>query len=229
MFHVKHIIKFLIFQLFFILYCFSQEYNFDEFLRNYEFKIFSGEKEVGFINIKISSTSEGYQAEVNSYTDIPILFFLGGTNNKEIERYDKNLNPLDSLIVTMRKNNEFFTSVIISSSETGEYFCKFIRKRGQKEKLKEIKISFPIITAGNVIPFVNTDWDFEKEPKKIYNILDKDRFEVVKLKLNYLGEDDNFYKIKATLPSYLASFIIYLDKNKNIKYAEGLGLKVYGN
>lgn len=227
MFHMKQILKLLIFQLFFCFLCFSESYDYSKFLSTFKFKIFSDRKEVGFINIKISSTTSGYKSEVESYTDIPILFFIGGTYNSEIEIYDKNFTPISSEITTKQKNKQIFTSIVISSSETSEYICKFLKIKDKKEKHKYIKFKLPIITAGNVIPYVTINWDFEKENKIVYQVLDKDRFELINLKLSYLGKEGRFYKIKASLPNYFTTFLIYLDEDKNIKYAEGLGLKIY--
>ncbi len=228
MFHMKQILKLLIFQLIFCFFLFSDNYDYSGFLNSFEFEILSNKKKVGFISIHISSTSFGYQAEVKSYTDIPILFFISGTYNSEIEQYDENFTPINSEITTEQKNKKFFTSVIISSSNSGEYAYICVRMKDGKEKVRYIKFNnLPIITAGNVIPYVITHWDFEKENKKFYKVLDKDKFELINLKLTYLGKEGRFYKIKASLPSYLATFLIYLDENKKIKYAEGFGLKIY--
>jgi len=220
-----------------LLFC-QQNFIFDQFLREYKFKIFLSKKEVGFINIKISSfTSQNssdntstllyFFAEIESYTDIPILFFIGGTYNYETEVYDENFVPLSSKIETKEKDNKFVTMMNTELIEGQKYKCK-IRKEKKKVKLKELNFSSPILTAGNAIPLVSLLWDFEKEKFKKFYFIDKDGLEIREVKLEFLGKTkDGFYKIKIFIPYIMAKFIVFLDGQKNIKFAEGMGLEIY--
>ncbi|GEM_PF-1938423 len=239
---MKHFIKFLFFHIIFLFFTFlyTQEFEQDNFLkyqkffREYKFKIYRSKKEVGFINVKISSCiysesetcKRNFVAEIESYTDIPILFFIGETYNYEIENYDDNFVPLNSKIVTKEKKSEYITTMQTEKFFKNKYKCVF-RKENKKIKIKETSFSPPIITAGNAIPLVTILWNFEKEKNKKFYFIDKDKLEIKEMKFEYLGEiKDEFYKIKLLLPYFGARFVIYLDKNKDIKYAEGLGLRI---
>ncbi len=231
---MKQFLKLLVFQ----SLLFSQDYQFfEKFFGFYKFKIYSSKKEIGFINLKISSctvheenkefTLPVFVSEIESYTDIPILFFIGETYNNEIEYYDSNFIPLNSKIITKDKKDEFVTIMRTDVLNKSEYKC-ILKKEKRKVIIKEINFSPPIITAGNAIPLITTLWDFEKEKSKKFYFIDKDKFDIKEMNLEYLGEtQDGLFKIKLTLPYFGARFIIYLDKNKQIKYAEGLGLKIY--
>jgi len=84
------------------------------------------------------------------------------------------------------------------------------------------------LTPGNIIPSVTTLWDFRNKKEIEFSFIDKDRLKIDILKLYFVEETKNgLCKIKVILPYFKAKFIIYLDKDKNIKYAEGLGLKIY--
>jgi hypothetical protein len=111
--------------------------------------------------------------------------------------------------------------------EKKDYRCYFVKKN-KRIKEKEVIFSPPILTPGNIIPLVTTLWDFENQKEIEFNFIDKDRLKTDVIKLYFLGQsEDGLYKIKIVLPYFKAKFIIYLDKEKNIKYAEGLGLKIY--
>jgi hypothetical protein len=231
---MKQLLKLLIFQS--LLFC-QENFVFNQFLNTYKFKIFSSKKQVGFINLKISSCSVQdenknlndsiFVAELESYTDIPILFFIGETYNYEVEYYDNNFVPKRSKIVTKDKKNEHITTMQTEKFSEDKYRCLF-KKENKKVLTKETYFSQPIITAGNAIPLVTTLWNFEKERTKKFYFIDKDKLEIKEMKLEYLGETkDGLFKIKLILPYFAAKFVLYLDKDKNIKFAEGLGLEIY--
>lgn len=242
MFHMKQILKLFIFQIFFLSnITYSQEIDsFDDvihkyamFLREYKFKIYSSKKEVGYVHIKISSISttessqEFFRGEIESFADIPILFFIGNTENYEVEYYDKNFIPIRSSFIYIDGRKENITSTYVIKKEDNLFGCSIIKKG---KKIKEIKFDFfpPVLTPGNIIPLVTTLWNFEIQKNINFKFIDKDNLKLGDLKLEYLGETkEGFYKIKAILPYFKLKFIIYLDKEKNIKYATGLGLKIY--
>ncbi|MEN3013468.1 MAG: hypothetical protein ABDH23_02490 [Endomicrobiia bacterium] len=229
MFHVKQTIKLFIFQMFFY---FIYGENFEKFFKTYSFVIFSGEKEVGFINVSISSfvSSENVKiySEIDSYADIPILFFMGKTKNYEIEEYNFNdLTPLNSMMLTIIEGKKEIITVMENKLIKNDvYECK-ITKKEKKTKEKKFEFKYPILTAGNAIPLVSTLWDFEKINECEFNFIDKEKMKIEKIKLYYLGREksNHLHKIKLVLP-YLVTFFVYLDDNKNIVYAEGIGLKI---
>jgi hypothetical protein len=108
---MKQFLKYLILQIIFLFntLLLAQELEQENFLKyqrffkEYKFKIYSAHKEVGYVNIKISSfsqISDNFCSEIESYMDIPILFFIGNTENYEIEHYDFNFIPIKSSLIT---------------------------------------------------------------------------------------------------------------------------------
>lgn len=240
MFHVKHFIKLLIFQSF-LVQVFSQEgvdyfcsnmVKYEKFLKEYKFKIYSSKKEVGYVNIKISSgivynNDEVFFSEIESYADIPILFFIGNTENYEVEYYNENFLPKRSTFISLEGKRQYVTTTSIEEIEENKFKCNIVKK-GKSYKERQFEFSPPILTPGNIIPLVSTIWDFKEQKEISFKFIDKDMLKLGDLKLEYLGETENgFYKIKAILPYLKVKFLIYLDKDKNIKYAKGLGLKIY--
>ncbi|MFN3550837.1 MAG: hypothetical protein ACK4WJ_03410 [Endomicrobiia bacterium] len=239
---MKQILKLFVFQLIFLSQTiFSQEinvydntiYKYEKFLKEYKFKIYSSKKEVGYINIKISSipvvenSQELFRSEIESFADIPILFFIGNTENYEIEFYDKNFTPIRSSFISIENKKEYVTSTYINKKDENLFEC-YITKKGKTLKEKKFDFSPPILTPGNIIPLVTTLWDFKNQRSINFKFIDKDILKLGDLRLEYLGDTENgFYKIKAVLPYFKLKFIIYLDKDKNIQYATGLGLKIY--
>lgn len=241
MFHMKQIIKLLIFELIFLKFCFSNDFksfdetNYDKFLREYNFSIFFGNREVGYVNIRISSfviNSETgdvkLYSEINSYTEIPILFFLGNTKNYEIEEYDRNFTPLNSTLITLENEQEETTTTTEVKPLNDDYYECIFKKIKRNSRTKKIKFKPPVLTAGNAIPLVSTLWDFEQVKEMEFYFLDKERFVLDKMKFSYEGKLDNgLNKIRLTLPYFKIKFTIYVDEDKNIVYAEGLGLRIY--
>ena len=234
---MKQFLKYLILQIIFLFntLLLAQELEQENFLKyqrffkEYKFKIYSAHKEVGYVNIKISSfsqISDNFCSEIESYMDIPILFFIGNTENYEIEHYDFNFIPIKSSLITFEGKKEIITSMDVVKEEK-DYRCYFVKKN-KRIKEKEVIFNPPILTPGNIIPLVTTLWDFENQKEIEFNFIDKDRLKIDVIKLYFLGQSANgLYKIKIVLPYFKAKFIIYLDREKNIKYAEGLGLKIY--
>lgn len=239
MFHMKQILKLFIFQIFFLSNGFSQGvqedfYNkYNRFFREYKFRIYSSRKEVGYVNIKISSlTTQSYdegffRSEVESFADIPILFFIGNTENYEVEYYDKDFIPTKSSFISLEGKKEYITSTYVEKKEGNIFEC-YITKKGKKTKERKFEFIPPVLTPGNIIPVVTTLWDFKTQKSVSFKFIDKDLLKLGDLKLEYLGDtEDGFYKIKAVLPYFKLKFTIYLDNEKNIRYATGLGLKIY--
>lgn len=226
MFHVKQLL-WIIFVLNFYSYCFSEEktVNFDRFLKIYRYKMFFNKKEVGYIVLEISSTSTGgYQSKVESYTDIPILFFSPKSKSVEVEEYDNNFIPINSVLNAVF--NEKNVEIKMEQKRQGVYFIEKIEDR--KKKSRQFEINEMVITPGNVIPIVSTYWDFKQNRSIKLRFIDKNKLSIEELSLKYDGRTtDGYHKISVSLSSYIGRYNIYLDDDKNIIYAEGMGLKVY--
>ncbi|MCX7957298.1 MAG: hypothetical protein N2643_05375 [Endomicrobia bacterium] len=205
--------------------------KYSDFLKQYHFRIYSFDQEVGYIKINISTCNNSgvFCSNVESYTETPILSFLGGNKVEEIEFYDNEFMPLKSSVLTTNSlnNKKSITEMNIVLDENNNYICKISKNVNNKLKSKNLEINLPILTAGNVIPIVLTTWDFDKEKNIEYKFIDKNKLEIKNLKLSYIGKQNGYHKIKANLASFGANFNIYLNDNMDIIYAEGIGLKVY--
>ncbi|MCS7227363.1 MAG: hypothetical protein NZ839_00170 [Endomicrobia bacterium] len=197
--------------------------SYERFLGKYKFKMFLGKKDVGFIHIEISSiTNNRYVSRVESYTDIPLLFFTPKTKIVEEEYYNNDFYPIYSNMESESNGKKSYTSTILEGSE-----CS-IEKKNKKHKMKKLVLSEKIvITPGNVIPLVTELWNFPREQELKFKYIDKDKLSIEELKLRYIGTtNDGNYKIVATIGSNMTKFNIFLDKYKRIIYAEGLGMKI---
>lgn len=238
---MKQIIKLLIFELIFLKFCFSdnldisKEIDYSKFLREYNFSIFLGNKEIGFINIRISSFVNNeetgdfmFYSEINSYTEAPVLFFLGNTKTYEIEQYDNNFLPLNSTLITLENDKEDTTTITEIRNLDEEFYECIFKKVKKRSRIKKVKFKPPILTAGNAIPLVSTLWDFESKREIEFNFIDKENLNIDTIKFLYDGKtNQGLTRIRVILPYFNVRFNVYLDKDKNIVYAEGLGLRIF--
>ncbi|MCX7941350.1 MAG: hypothetical protein N2555_06230 [Endomicrobia bacterium] len=240
MFHVKHYIFFVVLILPVIIFTQiidsttsyilnSEDSRYDKFLKEYRFKIYAGKKFAGFINLKISSTTDGgYVSTVDGKTEIPILFFLGDTETSEVEHYNNVFLPVKSTLVTLKGDTQVVTITEMLSNENNCYRYSMVKK-GKKYKEVELTLANEyILTAGNAIPVVSTTWNFYVVQSATFTLIDKQFLKTSKIKFNYLGKTEaGEHKVEVILPYVGTKFFIYLDNEKNIKYAEGMGLKIY--
>lgn len=212
-----------------VLRIFCQQTEFQKesykYLKSYKFRMFFNNKEAGYIRLEISTSSVyGYISTIESYTDIPILFFVPKTKSVEVETYDENFIPVVSTLTcyTLRKEIYVYTNLV-----DGKYVLNKVESNNKKvSKILQI-VSTPVITAGNVIPVVSAIWDFEHQKVLKLKFVDKNKLSIEELRLQYSGRSsEGYHKIYATLTSYIGRFVIYIDDDKNIVYAEGLGIKV---
>lgn len=227
--HFYSWIKILILTVTVLLKIFCQQTEFQKenykYLKSYKFRMLFNNKESGYIRLEISTSSVyGYISRVESYTDIPILFFVPKTKSVEVETYDENFVPVVSTLTcsTLRKEIYVYTNLV-----EGKYVLNKVESNNKKvSKILHI-VSTPVITAGNVIPVVSTIWDFEHQKMLKLKFVDKNKLSMEELRLQYSGRSsDGYHKIYAALTSYIGRFTIYIDDDKNIVYAEGLGMKV---
>lgn len=199
---------------------------------NYRFRMFAVGREVGFVSLKLSSSTVHewkYMAEIESYTDVPIFLISAKTKAHEIEFYDADFTPLRSTLVTLTKDSNIISTVdtyLVTSSDPN-IKSYVVRKKTKRSKEVYLTSDGIILTAGNAIPVVSSVWDFKKEKSITFKFIDKQFLRLNTLTFEYKGKtEDGINKIELRLSYPGAKFLIYVDDEKNIKSAEGMGLTI---
>lgn len=205
--------------------------KYEPFLKNYHFKIYARNKQVGYVTLTLSSSTDmesKFIAEIESYIDIPLLFFSAGSKTHELEYFNDDFLPIRSTLVTMKDDSEVISTVdtfLIDSSNGG---CKFKLVKKNK-KLKEVELNSDniVLTVGNGIPVVSTIWNYEIDKTIKFKFVDKQFLKLTTIIFEYHGKTkEGFHRVELKLPHIASKFNIYLDDEKNIVYAEGMGLKI---
>lgn len=164
-----------------------------------------------------------YKTEVFSDTKLPFWFFAGESKTIETEFFDKDFLPLRSdfeikskkeilKIRTVREKDNIIINIDTS----------------KKKKEKTLKFRNEILTPGNLRHKVVSLNLYEKKKYNFY-LLDKVHLEYKKVTISPEGETifNNIPVIKINVDVYvIGKFTFYIDKNYNIVYGEGMGIKV---
>jgi len=166
-----------------------------------------------------------YLAIIVSDTDLPFWFFSGKSKTIETEYFDENFFPLESDFDLVGET-DIFKIITKKSSDTFN-----ISWKPSKGKIKEkvLPAHKNILTAGNLRNIIMS-LDLDSYNSKTFFLLDKFKLETKKIIVS-TGEKkviNNIESYGVTIDmSLFSKFTFWIDKNYNVVFGEGMGIKVY--
>jgi len=167
-----------------------------------------------------------YCAVIISDTDLPFWFFSGKSKTYECEFYDENFLPIESDF-NLYGTAENFKIVTKKSSDTFNILWKS-SKGLTKEKI--LPANKNVLTTGNLRNIIMS-LDLTKKDSKTFFLLDKFKLENKRITISSSGKGPvinniDTYRINIDI-SFFGKFSFYIDKNYNVVYGEGMGIKVF--
>ncbi|MFQ3675113.1 MAG: hypothetical protein SNJ64_01050 [Endomicrobiia bacterium] len=167
-----------------------------------------------------------YCTTIISDTDLPFWFFSGKSKTYECEFYDKNFSPIESNFLLYGKEENFK----ITTKKIFDNFNILWKSSKAIVKEKTLPANKNILTAGNLRNIIMS-LDLTIKDNKTFFLLDKFKLETKRLIISTTGKTHTInnidtYRINIDI-GILGKFSFYIDKNYNVIYGEGMGIKVY--